>query len=139
MDEAERLLTEYEQAPDTARVQSGIGAAEQRQLADIKRAAVLAAMRKAGGVPEGWQLVPKLPTPEMSAWKNTGMHYPLAERIWDVMLAAAPQPPALDRDGIIEACASAIAELRNGKDADSIACYFLNNAIDAIRAMKVQK
>jgi len=45
----------------------------------------------------------------------------------------------LDRDGIIEACVSAIAELRNGKDADSTACYFLNNAIDAIRAMKVQK
>jgi hypothetical protein len=46
---------------------------------------------------------------------------------------------ALDRDGNIEACVSAIAELRNGKDADSTACYFLNNAIDAIRAMKVQR
>jgi len=74
------------------------------QLVNANQAAsdaVLAAMRK-GGVLEGWQLVPKVPTREMSA--------AIAELDWNskedvtwqqgygAMLAAAPQPPALDRD-----------------------------------------
>jgi hypothetical protein len=131
MDEAENLLETYAQ---------WVMSRKRCPERDQARAAVLAAMRK-GGVPEGWQLVPKVPTEEMeeAGWIDKEDVCPCD--IYTAMLAAAPQPPALplDRDGIIEACVSAIAELRNGKDADSTACYFLNNAIDAIRAMKVRK
>jgi hypothetical protein len=141
MDEAERLLKgyrsaiqNYEFARRNTRADLEYDARE-----NIRRyeAAVLAAMR-GGGVPEGYWLAPIQETPEMRAAGN-GVPSGSAGIIWEYMRKAAPQPPALDRDGIIEECVSAIAELRNGKDADSTACYFLNNAIDAIRAMKVQR
>lgn len=42
-------------------------------------------------VPVGWQLVPVDPTPDMSAFHTTGVHWQIAERIYAAMLAAAPQ------------------------------------------------
>jgi|GEM_PF-2322679 len=65
MDEAERLLKEYKDARHDWLFSNSSNMAENERLYKIKEAAVLAAMRKAGGVPQK-------------------------------MLAAAPQPPALD-------------------------------------------
>jgi hypothetical protein len=67
-------------------------------------------------IPDGWQLVPKLPTEAMlDAGHDTGCTSGdgtidewisgTPEEIYTAMLAAAPQPPALDRDAVIEACA----------------------------------
>ena len=44
-------------------------------------------------IPDGWQLVPVEPTPEMSSFANTGVHWQIAERIYKAMLAAAPEVP----------------------------------------------
>jgi hypothetical protein len=136
MDEAERLLEEFEKASAPSNYDTTAYAA--------CRDAVLAAMRK-GGVPEGWQLVPKVPTEEMKAavlaiesWiqvdegdgpSTVGMCDGL--EAWDEMLAVAPQPPALDRDGVIEACAKvAQGDWLTSKLCEEIAA--------AIRAMKGQ-
>jgi hypothetical protein len=49
---------------------------------------------------------------------------------WRYPETAAPQPPALDRDGIIEACAKAVDDLAGVGTSQEIAA--------AIRALKVQ-
>ena len=42
-------------------------------------------------IPEGWQLVPKVATPEMT---KALYEYAFAEDSWQAVLAAAPPPPA---------------------------------------------
>jgi hypothetical protein len=97
---AEAMLDKYERESDLARSMHGVGAAEQRQVALQARAAVLDAMM----VPEGWQLVPKVPTPEMvmAGWQR-GQEHPLpvnglgiltdrgCGHVYTAMLAEAPQ------------------------------------------------
>lgn len=104
MDEAERLVCELKDAVACAVTMKGPHTIEERAaLVDQTTAAVLAAMRK-GGVPDGWQLVPKVLTPEMveatRTAENKYFSMPNAAEIepdqmfWEAMLAAAPQPPA---------------------------------------------
>ncbi len=92
---AEAMLDKYERESDLARSMHGVGAAEQRQVALQARAAVLDAMT----VPEGWQLVPKVPTDDMLVegaarvrdfYEKTGQ-YPRTKAMYAAMLAAAPQ------------------------------------------------
>jgi hypothetical protein len=47
--------------------------------------------REAPTIPDDWQLVPKEPTPEMSAFQATAVHFQIAERIYKAMLSAAPE------------------------------------------------
>lgn len=87
MKEAERLAQAYADA-----VLLGEGN-------DEARAALLAHIQR-GAVPEGWQLVPKEPTPEMLAggwgyWLNVmapGKQRDTAAKEYTAMLAAAPAP-----------------------------------------------
>jgi hypothetical protein len=61
-------------------------------LAEIKVLQAQLAAAQQPSVPEGWKLVPVVPTSEMTAFENTGVHWNLAERIYNAVLAAAPQP-----------------------------------------------
>jgi hypothetical protein len=174
MDEAERLLDEYRDSlqPRTPDIRTDVA------RRDKARAAVLTAMRKAGGVPE-WQTIDSAPKdgryvdvwsidPEYgfgfrtanAFWKDGDWH----QRHWGKLMgstithwmepptgpgAAAPKPPALDRDGIIEACAQKAdpigprpcdcerCDCGNVDDAERVARWDTDSATAAaIRAMK---
>ncbi len=62
-------------------------AALEREALCVKAEAELRKLLEEGKVPEGWQLVPNEPTEEMLQW---GWY---RKRIYQAMLAAAPQPP----------------------------------------------
>lgn len=89
MKEALRLLAEHEQAAGLCRYED----------CQRTRAALLAHIQR-GAVPEGWQLVPKEPTPEMLAggwgyWLNVtapGKQRDTAAKEYTAILAAAPAP-----------------------------------------------
>ena len=83
---------------------------EYRKEADAARAALLARLSRAPTVPEGWQLVPVVPTEEMLAAtcdenrrprvleftkpEDRSKPYLMARYIYPAMLAAAPKVPA---------------------------------------------
>lgn len=80
---------------------------EHRQNIELRRSA-LVALRAAleqpdieipASVPEGWKLVPVEPTDDMLYDIQEYSHIlpPRGRRIWAHMLAAAPQPPALEQ------------------------------------------
>jgi hypothetical protein len=167
MDEAERLLNDLiERAEQACRYalkhQNGedVGAEVMARVCEeairphLERhghiSAVLAAMRKPGGMSDSWRLVPVKPTAEqmLAADRVTEQRHEFAMgcnkakinvtnyEAYSAMVAEAPQPPALDRDGIIEECAK-VAEAEH-------ACgdYRYEGPAEiaaAIRAMKVQK
>jgi hypothetical protein len=145
MDEAARkLLSDFMATLHSSASYGGLGYVERaREL----EAQVLAAMRKAGGVPEGWVLVPKVPTDKMvraaekAYWEQPGEYEDdtLARFAIVAAVAAAPQPPALDSDGIIEACAKVAEDQYHPTTlyyGERQACLMV---AAAIRAMKVQK
>lgn len=67
MKEAERLIEEYGNAEwKVGRMSEHSDDAEEIVTRENARAALLAHIQR-GAVPEGWQLVPKEPTPEMLA------------------------------------------------------------------------
>ncbi len=167
MDEAERLLKAYSDAlPWMADPKTG---RDTRDLFYRIRASVLAAMRKAGGVPQ-WQTIDSAPKDGKSIltvgvdsqsvnetrWLSPGPFFraanaafhkpdgwywsgwdgpvgPVTPTHWLPMptFAAAPQPPALDRDAVIEACAKAV-EMYDC----TISRVYIRGAAAAIRAMK---
>lgn len=99
MKEAERLLSEYGDAVSDAVVFAQDPAGYSMRMEEATRAAMLAHIQR-GAVPEGWQLVPKEPTPEMLAggwgyWLNVmapGKQRDTAAKEYTAMLAAAPAP-----------------------------------------------
>ena len=99
MKEAERLLSEYGDAVSDAVVFAQDPSGYSMRMEEATRAALLAHIQR-GAVPEGWQLVPKEPTPEMLAggwgyWLNVmapGKQRDTAAKEYAAMLAAAPAP-----------------------------------------------
>ena len=97
--EAERLLSEYGDAVSDAVVFAQDPSGYSMRMEEATRAALLAHIQR-GAVPEGWQLVPKEPTPEMLAggwgyWLNVmapGKQRDTAAKEYTAMLAAAPAP-----------------------------------------------
>jgi hypothetical protein len=137
MDEAEKMLAEYvETLADFGRASMGddlhtdpsFDAAEAVWKHTVAERAVLAAMRKAGGVPQ-WQTIDSAPkdgfflawSPDypdiVKCWRadlfhaarKPGTPQHLTANHWThwrpIDTPAAPQPLALDPNGIIEACA----------------------------------
>ena len=99
MKEAERLLSEYGDAVSDAVVFAQDPSGYSMRMEEATRAALLAHIQR-GAVPEGWQVVPKKPTPEMLAggwgyWLNVmapGKQRDTAAKEYAGMLAAAPTP-----------------------------------------------
>jgi hypothetical protein len=139
MDEAGELVEQF--LTDHKWLTIGDPGAPTQDRFDKSKAAIIAAIRKAGGVPEGWQLVPVRANTDMGkAFYDAA---PYAMRFFDgykAMLAAAPQPPALDRDGIIEACAKVVEGadylIVQNMPPETTARDTIKQAAAAIRAMK---
>lgn len=125
MKEAERLLSEYGHAVSDAVVFAQDPAGYSMRMEEATRAALLAHIQR-GAVPEGWQLVPKEPTPEMLAggwgyWLNVmvpGKQRDTAAKEYSAMLAAAPAPDQF-RDAAKMMAEPAEVEHRTGPASDA--------------------
>ena len=95
-----RAAVEYVNGPDVySKVPREALAIEEGIYASVWRAMKAVAppaAQQVPAVPEGWKLAPAVPTPEMSDFRTTGIHWQICERIYIAMLAAAPLPTPAD-------------------------------------------
>lgn len=150
--EAERLLSEYGDAVSDAVVFAQDPAGYSMRMEEATRAAMLAHIQR-GAVPEGWQLVPKEPTPEMLAggwgyWLNVmapGKQRDTAAKEYTAMLAAAPSPDQFRGATVEKAWGRFEAELQRGQVKGAASAEVAlqrglardNDALDEARAERV--
>ncbi len=99
MKEAERLIEDFGHCRVAESILIRCGTPREVSCAKEKvesaRAALLAHIQR-GAVPDGWQVVPKEPTPEMISYtksvEHCGSREPHTSNIYRAMLAAAPAP-----------------------------------------------
>ena len=138
MNEAERLLEQYDDA-----CLGIIGMSEEQA-----RAALLAHIQR-GAAPEGWQLVPIDPTPEMLDaaekvdWGDEDMRGSCCNQ-WHAMLAAAPAPDELGDINVVDIAqaADATKETAPGPADDGLLhdrCHIDLPGCRAAKSLKVRR